>query len=57
MLYEFLIFFSYFFPKKVTKTLDEKNSLRLTATFKQIFVTMEFVFHGYAGRVELIHNS
>jgi len=25
MLYEFLNFFSYFFPKKVTKTLDEKT--------------------------------
>jgi len=53
----FLLFFSYFFPKKVTKTLDEKNSLRLTAAFIQFFVTMDFVFYGYAGRVELIHNS
>ena len=57
MVYEFLIFLSYFFPKKVTKTLDEKNLLLLTATFKQLFVTMEFVFYGYAGRVELIHNA
>jgi len=52
-----LFFPSYFFPKKVTKTLDEKNSLRLTAAFKQLFVSMEFVFYGYAGCVELIHNS
>jgi len=56
MVYEFSIFSTYFFPKKATKTLDEKNSLRLRAAFKQVFVTIEFVFYGYAERDELIHN-
>ena len=46
-----------FLSKKVTKTPDEKNSLCLATAFKQLFVSMEFVFYGFAGRVEVINNA